>query len=109
MYDECAILRWSRASESGSARLELPQLLRWSLHRAETDPILGWYSSGLGRRVPAITLLGQGRSPRDEPLITRLEFLDVGTTTERFLYAPEITRLAAMPLVTEVPGNMEAG
>jgi hypothetical protein len=109
MYDECAILRWSRASESGSARLELPQLLRWSLHRAETDPILGWYSSGLGRRVPAITLLGQGRSPRDEPLITRLEFLDVGTTTERFLYAPEITRLAAMPLVTEVPGKLEAG
>jgi hypothetical protein len=110
MYDACAVLQWSRASASGSARLELPQPLRWSLHRAETDPILGWYSSGLGRRVPAVTLLGQGRSAPDVPLVTRLEFLDVGITADRFLFAPVITRYAATPLVTEVPGDrMETG
>ncbi len=60
----------------GQARLELPPALDWSLHRGEVDPILGWYSSGLGRRTPAFTLVGRGRSSPDEPLSTRLEFLD---------------------------------
>jgi hypothetical protein len=71
-----AILRWPMACTPGSAWLELPDQLRWTLHRGETDPILGWYSAGLGRRVPAITLLGQGRSVASQPLITRLQFLD---------------------------------
>jgi Heparinase II/III-like protein/Heparinase II/III N-terminus len=79
---EIAILRWPQASTPGAARLELPPL-QWSVHRGETDPILGWYSPGLGRRVPAVTLLGRGRSAPDAPLITRLEFLDLPATTER--------------------------
>ena len=66
----------------GAARLELPNELQWSLHRGETDPILGWYSGGLGRRVPAVTLLGRGRSAPDEPLATRLEFLDIRKTVK---------------------------
>ncbi|HEX6528080.1 MAG TPA: alginate lyase family protein, partial [Streptosporangiaceae bacterium] len=53
-----AVLSWFAASVPGSARLELPPGLRWSLHRGETDPVLGWYSPGFGRRVPAWTLLG---------------------------------------------------
>ena len=64
----CAVLRWPGASAPGAARLELPQQLRWSLHRGETDPILGWYSSGLGRRIPAFTLIGRGRSRPVNPL-----------------------------------------
>jgi hypothetical protein len=59
--------------------MELPVALRWSLHRGETSPILGWYSPGLGRRVPAFTLLGSGRCVPGTPLATRLEFLDIGT------------------------------
>ena len=51
----------ARGIRTGTARLELPSALRWSLHRGETDPILGWYSPGLGRRVPVFTLLGCGR------------------------------------------------
>jgi len=73
-----AVLRWPRTSAPGAARLELPQLLQWSLHRGETGPILGWYSSGLGRRSPAVTLVGRGRSAPDTPYCTRLEFLDAG-------------------------------
>ena len=42
--ESCAILGWPTASTPGAARLELPPGLRWSLHRGETDPILGWYS-----------------------------------------------------------------
>jgi heparinase II/III-like protein len=77
-----AILRWPGGPARGEARLDLPGRLRWSLHRGETDPILGWYSSGLGNRVPAVTLLGCGRSAPDEPLRTRLAFGDIGTATE---------------------------
>ena len=73
----CATLSWPRTAMPGAARLELPAVLRWSLHRGETDPILGWYSPSLGRRVPAFTLLGCGRCVPGAPLATRLEFLEV--------------------------------
>ena len=78
----CAALGWPAASAPGAARLELPPGLRWSLHRGETDPILGWYSPGLGRRVPAFTLLGCGRCVPGVPLITRLEFLEAGKSAK---------------------------
>ena len=69
-----AWLAWPDAAVPGAARMELPAGLRWSLHRGETDPILGWYSEGLGRRVPAGTLIGVGSCRRDTALFTRLEF-----------------------------------
>jgi Heparinase II/III-like protein/Heparinase II/III N-terminus len=78
MDGACAMLRWPDAATPGAARLELPPL-RWSLHRAETGPILGWYSPRLGCRVPTYTLTGCGRFEPDERFITRLEFLDTGT------------------------------
>ena len=78
----CAALSWPQADTRGAAWLELPGVLRWSLHRGETDPILGWYSPGLGRRVPAFTLLGFGRCPPDAPLATRLEFLETGSSSK---------------------------
>jgi len=75
-----AILQWAHGQASGAAWLELPKSLRWSLHKGETNPILGWYSSGLSHRVPVFTLLGHGRSTPAEPLSTQLEFLDVAAT-----------------------------
>jgi hypothetical protein len=77
-----AALRWPGAATPGAARLVLPAGLAWSLHRGETSPILGWYSSGLQRRVPAFTLLGRGRSTAGEPFRTRLEFLDADLLEE---------------------------
>jgi hypothetical protein len=68
-----AVLRWPTA---GLGRLELPPQLRWNLHRGETDPILGWYCPGFGRRVPAFTLVGHGHSSPGELLVTRLTFSD---------------------------------
>ena len=73
-----AVLSWPTAATPGEARLALPPQLRWSLHRGETDPILGWYSPGLGQRVPAFTLLGRGRCTPAVPFTTRLGFLDAG-------------------------------
>jgi hypothetical protein len=65
-------------SVPGAAWLELSPELQWSLHRGETDPILGWYSRGLGQRVPACTLLGRGYVVPGKPLATRLVFLELG-------------------------------
>ena len=104
MDGESAVLRWPGASTPGAARLELPPL-RWSVHRGETNPILGWYSPGLGRRVPAITLLGRGRSAPDEPLITRLEFLDLGTTAVRSSSSVAISWSASDSLATEAQAS----
>jgi Heparinase II/III-like protein/Heparinase II/III N-terminus len=72
----CATLRWSCAPAPGAARMELPEQLQWSLHRGEEQPIIGWYSSGFGRRIPAFTLMGRGRSIATQPLVTRLEFIE---------------------------------
>jgi hypothetical protein len=109
MDGESALLRWPGASTPGAARLELPPL-RWSLHRGETDPILGWYSPGLGRRVPAVTLLGRGRAAPNESLITRLEFFDQATTAVRSSSSVAISWCASDPLATEARASRaEAG
>jgi len=87
LTDGAAMLGWPEARAPAAARMELPLGLQWSLHRGETDPILGWYSPGLGRRVPAFTVIGHGRSETGTPLVTRLEFIELGdpvqTTTSR--------------------------
>ena len=69
-----AALTWPGASGPASAVLELPGELSWTLHRGEVAPILGWYSAGLGHRVPAFTFLGHGRCASDMRLITLLRF-----------------------------------
>ncbi len=76
-----AYLSWPGAGAPATARMELPRALRWSLYRGSDRPILGWYSSGLGQRVPATTLIGAGRSVAAQPIITRLEFNDVAAET----------------------------
>jgi hypothetical protein len=85
LRDCSAVLSWPAptvppvpSSPPAAAWLELPPGLQWSLHRGETDPILGWYSRGLGRRVPAFTLVGRGVAGLGKPLVTRLVFLELG-------------------------------
>jgi Heparinase II/III-like protein/Heparinase II/III N-terminus len=74
-----AELSWPDAVVPGTARLELPARLDWRAHRGAADPILGWYSDGIGRKTPAVTLVGTGQCRRDTPLMTRLEFTDMET------------------------------
>ena len=69
-----ARLIWTSGTARRAARLTLPDELHWSLHAGETDPILGWYSSALGHRVPSWTLLGCGPCKPGVRLITLLEF-----------------------------------
>jgi heparinase II/III-like protein len=98
-----AALSWPGAAVPGTARLELPRELTWSLHRGETGPILGWYSRGLGRRAPAVTLLGVGRSVPREALVSRLEFLDPDQTVESGFTPSAVSRFASDPAVEKAP------
>jgi hypothetical protein len=104
-----AMLRWPSEFAPGAARLELPQQLTWSLHRGEIYPILGWYSSGLGQRTPAATIVGRGRSAPNEPFSTRLEFLDVSASGHSLLYLAESLHTSDV-LAQELLGDQaEAG
>ncbi|MFH9083727.1 alginate lyase family protein [Streptomyces sp. NPDC017673] len=55
-----ARLSWTRDGEDRSAVLVLPGELSWRAHRGETEPPLGWYSAGFGRKEPTTTLVGTG-------------------------------------------------
>ncbi|HSJ19701.1 MAG TPA: alginate lyase family protein [Nocardioidaceae bacterium] len=55
-----AELGWTRGGATVAAELHLPEALRWAGHRAETDPVLGWYSPRFGERVPTTALVGEG-------------------------------------------------
>jgi len=104
-----AELRWPRAAAPGAARLELARSLDWTLHRGETDPILGWYSPGLGRRTPAFMIVGRGRSAPDLPFTTRLEFLDAGHLADHSFTSGAIS-LCGPDAVAEIPADQgEAG
>jgi hypothetical protein len=97
-----AVLRWP-GSTPGQARLELPPQLRWSLHRGETDPILGWHSPSLGQRIPAVTLVGRGHCVPGAPVVTRLEFLDAGKTEKPIVNRSAVSRRSADVLVGGAP------
>ena len=103
LEESCAALNWPTAPAPGAARLELPTGLRWSLHRGETDPILGWYAPGLGRRVPAFTLLGRGRCLPGIPLVTRLEFLEAGKSATSAFSRRAISWIQSVALPDKAP------
>lgn len=66
---------WTCDGRQRDARIELPSDLTWTAHRGETSPPLGWYSTGFGRRQPAITLVGRGHvGGRAAELTTRIRF-----------------------------------
>jgi hypothetical protein len=104
-----AVLRWADETAPGTARLELPAGLAWTLHRGENDPILGWYADGLGRRRPSVTLLGTGHAAAKIKFVTRLEFhnadilpISAITWSEVPLDAPDAQAVSAR-------GQAEAG
>jgi hypothetical protein len=96
-----ASLRWAHAVTPGAAWLVLPPQLEWSLHRGETDPILGWYSPSLGQRIPAFTLIGSGRCVPGAPLVSRLEFLDIGKTEKSAFTRSGVSQRVPDSLVSE--------
>ncbi|MEF9887059.1 heparinase II/III family protein [Streptomyces sp. P9-A4] len=69
-----AVLVWTRDGEDRSAVLDLPGELSWRAHRGESDPPLGWYSPGFGRKEPATTLVGTGFTEGAEGFTTVLRF-----------------------------------
>jgi hypothetical protein len=99
----CAALLWPGTSAPGVARLELPSALRWTLHRGETDPILGWYAPGFGRRVPAFSLVGCGRCVPGAPLATRLEFLEAAISPKAAVPRQAVSLCASDAQMNKAP------
>ncbi|MGW1375813.1 alginate lyase family protein [Streptomyces sp. NPDC002446] len=69
-----AQLTWTRDGEDRSAVLDLPGQLTWRAHRGATEPPLGWYSAGFGRKEPATTLVGTGFTDGAQGFTTVLGF-----------------------------------
>ncbi|MFF7639552.1 heparinase II/III family protein [Streptomyces canus] len=69
-----ARLTWTRDGEDRSAVLDLPEGLSWQAHRGESEPPLGWYSSGFGCKEPATTLIGTGSTDGTAGFTTVLRF-----------------------------------
>lgn len=63
--DSEAVLKWSTTDGDRSAVLALPRELQWTAHRGETEPVLGWYSSGFGTKVPTTVFVGEGFCSND--------------------------------------------
>jgi hypothetical protein len=73
--EDCrATLSWPGRTGACSAVLSLPGSLRWTVHRGQVDPVLGWYSPGFAQRRPSTSLLGTGRLERRLVLSSTLEF-----------------------------------
>ncbi|MFJ7958105.1 alginate lyase family protein [Streptomyces sp. NPDC096319] len=69
-----AVLTWTRDGEDRSATLDLPGELSWRAHRGESEPPLGWYSAGFGRKEPSTTLVGTGFADGARGFTTVLRF-----------------------------------
>ncbi|MFJ9102193.1 alginate lyase family protein [Streptomyces sp. NPDC102405] len=75
-----AVLTWIVDGEGRSAVLDLPGQLSWRAHRGETDPPLGWYSAGFGRKEPSTTLVGTGVTDGTGGFTTVLAFRGLGVS-----------------------------
>lgn len=74
-HEVVARLAWPSERGPASASVHLPPELQWTAHRGETEPLLGWYSAGFGRKEPTTTLVGTGRIAADRgDLVTLVEF-----------------------------------
>ena len=69
-----ARLAWPDGERPGAATVTLPAGLEWRAYRGSADPVLGWYSDGLGHKTSAVTLVGAGCGRPGTPFTTRIEF-----------------------------------
>jgi len=68
-----AALSWQIGPARRQGAMMLAEGLAWRCHRADIDPILGWYSPRFGCRVPATSLVGHGTASSSIRLVTELE------------------------------------
>ena len=64
----CANLSWP----GGGGELELPALLKWTLHCGQENPPLGWFSPSFNVKIPSVTLVGESLVKKNFPLVCRL-------------------------------------
>ena len=71
-----ASLEWGSPEGRRRASMTLPESLAWEQAGGRSDPPAGWYSPGLGVKVPAVALFGSGEIDESSRLITILDFSD---------------------------------
>jgi hypothetical protein len=64
---------WTVDGTAHQATLDLPAGLTWTAHCGESEPVLGWYSAGFGRKQPAWTIIGTGTTT-NEPITTTVRW-----------------------------------
>jgi hypothetical protein len=75
LVDGLVHLTWPGSAGPATGLIRLPGELRWELHRGDTNPPLGWYSSAFGRKTPITTLIGIGSlATLDGDIRTIVEF-----------------------------------
>jgi hypothetical protein len=74
LHHNTARLTWTHAGRECTGVLALPPELSWAAYRGQLDPPLGWYSPGLGRRLPTCTLVGSGIAERATSFTTHIRF-----------------------------------
>lgn len=84
-----ASLEWTSPEGLRRASITLPESLVWEQVRGRSDPPAGWYSSGLGVKVPAVSLFGSGELDGSSLLVTKLDFSDDSGTDRRAPMEPE--------------------
>ena len=69
-----AALTWQDGQRECRARILLPDQLEWGLTHGDKAAGAGWYSPGLGVRIPVFTLFGVGTLDDAKVLETVIEF-----------------------------------
>ncbi len=77
-----ATLAWSTPAGPREAVMRLPDAMQWTLHHGRTEPMLGWYSPGFGRKQPAPSLVGCGRIEPGRALVTDIVFAAAQTRSD---------------------------
>ena len=67
-----ADLAWLGDDGAFRARFTLPPALSWRTYRGSSAPMLGWYATRFGQRVPSTSLVGEGTIAPDTLLSSLL-------------------------------------
>ncbi|WP_323100904.1 alginate lyase family protein [Intrasporangium sp. YIM S08009] len=108
--DGCsAHLSWAGDHGPREAVVELPPQLRWTAHRGETDPILGWYSPRFGEREPSTALVGGAEWTGSLTLCTTLRLQALSKhpgPKPQTAVVPEVPEIT-LTQVLELPGGRQ--
>ena len=73
LKDSC--LHATKPGSHNTLKMNLDPGYEWTVVKGQTDPILGWYSQSIGKKVPAPVLIGTRQGVLPECLTTYIEVI----------------------------------